>query len=240
MNKQLKSEKVEISDEDLKYSFKEQYKFLQEACDRFDPGIRTGNMVEAKNISIYLRKILYDTKSGSSTSLLFHLFNKEKEAMLFVDTVTDKFDPKSILGGSFPLTANYLEGSIQAVGTNGISGINILPKCLHPNKNINGTCSLVAFSKWWEGIVVYSKDENMQLTRNKLVVTIANTDGGAHIDKSLDKSYHRLSREEKLSELDRNIILINGKQSPIDMIYMTIRQIAHEVLLTLKPCYNDL
>jgi hypothetical protein len=60
-----------------------------------------------------------------------------------------------------------------------------------------------------------------------LVLTVANRDGGAHVDGMLEETYYTLTRGNLMGELT-----INGK--PVswdaDPVPTHIRQMAHEVL----------
>ena len=69
-------------------------------------------------------------------------------------------------------------------------------------------------------------------SRRELVENVANTDGGAHVDPDLEEAYMDLSRNNSLGWLfsDGNIDEAFGGRPEL----ACMRQIAHEVLLTLK------
>ena len=75
-------------------------------------------------------------------------------------------------------------------------------------------------------------------TRSKLVLSVSNTDGGAHVDPELDEAYAKFSRFNALGwKFLRNDIPEEFHNTPV---LPSIRQIAHEVLSTLKDEFPDL
>jgi hypothetical protein len=81
---------------------------------------------------------------------------------------------------------------------------------------------------------VFVGQERRVLTRKGLVLTAANQDGGAHVDPALDETYDKLSRKNALGFVPVD----NGVARPMEgPERAAIRQIAHEVLKTLRPNY---
>jgi hypothetical protein len=79
---------------------------------------------------------------------------------------------------------------------------------------------------------------NKTFTRKDLVLNTANTDGGAHIDPNLDQAYASLSRFNSLGwKYFRRDIEDDFRNSPV---LPSIRQIAHEVLKTLRQEFPEL
>jgi len=94
----------------------------------------------------------------------------------------------------------------------------------------------VPFDQWWSSPVFVDAQRNI-LTRKDLVLIAANQDGGAHVDPALDETYHHLSRENFM----RAFVVENGQERPMDGPERSaIRQVAHEVLKTLKPGYQKM
>ncbi|MNY38532.1 hypothetical protein D3C86_1731660 [compost metagenome] len=95
----------------------------------------------------------------------------------------------------------------------------------------------VSFEDWWDKIVFVDQHQS-RFSRKDIVLTVANQDGGAHVDPSLDESYIRLAKENSLgwklsvgsSEKDLN----NGP------VYPSIRSIANELLATLRDICPEL
>ena len=92
---------------------------------------------------------------------------------------------------------------------------------------------MIDFDSWWNKPVFVDKQGHI-LTRKDLILTAANQDGGAHVDPSLDETYANLSRKG----LDLIVNHGTGEKILDKPERVAIRQIAHEVLKTLKPGYN--
>ena len=94
---------------------------------------------------------------------------------------------------------------------------------------------LRSFSQWWDYIILKDMDGNM-FSRKDLVLTIANKDGGAHIDPKVPLSYTRLQRGESTGHMWSYDGQCWERMEGAELA--TIRQIAHEVLKTLEPTYQ--
>lgn len=69
-------------------------------------------------------------------------------------------------------------------------------------------------------------------------MAVANTDGGAHIDPELDSGYAALSRQNSIGYAVENP---DGKFVEIDKSELaSIRQIAHEIVVSVAARYPDL
>lgn len=96
------------------------------------------------------------------------------------------------------------------------------------------------FGTWWSMNII--KDGRGHLfSRSKLVLTVANKDGGAHVDPELDEDYAALSRLNSLGVVaveERNAlgIAIGGPGRPAsgNPALAAVRQIAFEVEATLS------
>ena len=71
-----------------------------------------------------------------------------------------------------------------------------------------------------------------------MVLTVANKEGGTHIDPKLDEAYANLSRFNSLGWK----VFMSGVEKDFNNtpVLPSIRQIAHEVLKTLKDEFPDL
>lgn len=87
------------------------------------------------------------------------------------------------------------------------------------------------FHQWWSDEVVRDK-EGRSFSRRDLVLHVADTDGGAHVDPSLEANYLTFSRKNSL-EWKFKPEGEEWKSIPGAHI-ACIRQIAHEVLETLR------
>ncbi len=69
------------------------------------------------------------------------------------------------------------------------------------------------------------------MTRCDLVLNVADSDGGAHVDPSLDEAYMDLSRNNSLGWILREGDAVGPFPPPV---MACVRQIGHEVLVTLR------
>ena len=92
------------------------------------------------------------------------------------------------------------------------------------------------FDKWWNTNII-KDNKGRFFNRRELILHVADTDGGAHVDPDLDEQYMDLSRNNSLGW----VIGEGGNQRPFPPPTMAcIRQIAHEVLETLKVKAKDI
>jgi hypothetical protein len=94
---------------------------------------------------------------------------------------------------------------------------------------------MVSFETWWNSAVFVDTKKN-RFTRKDLVVTLADQDGGAHVDPGLDQKYYELTRQNSLgwhrSCHDGTWAALTNPH------YAAVRQISHEVLSTLLTGYK--
>jgi hypothetical protein len=88
------------------------------------------------------------------------------------------------------------------------------------------------FADWWNGPVVRDSKKR-EFTRREIVMHVADTDGGAHVDPSLEEAYMDLSRNNSLGWMFNDQ---DGPAAPLQgrPEFACIRQIAAEVLTTLR------
>jgi hypothetical protein len=198
---------------DLKRDFFEQAGFLRASCISYD----SGNIAEAKRIALAMRILLHDNRS--SRSLLGQLGIKEKlnywsvlPALLHDPEARDLF-------AFFSALIIRFDGSKEPIA----------------EPNLGSALSKCSFSEWWNGLQV--KNEDVVLTRRDIVLSVADTDGGAHIDPELKGSYAELVKNNgygiEIHEVDsttgdKTIKPLAGQHE-----LMLVRQIANELLNTL-------
>ena len=98
----------------------------------------------------------------------------------------------------------------------------------------------IDFDDWWESNVIVCKDDtnNFSLSRKKIILTMAEQDGGVHVDNfnKMDSVYKGIitSTANILTHItpSGNTIAIKYLQ------YALVRQIAHEVITTLRNVYD--
>jgi hypothetical protein len=197
-----------ITKTELQAHLTEQIGFLEASAAAFDSGFDG----EAKRLALTLRVLLHDTTQ--SHSLLGQLDLKNRQ---FVDTAL-KLDPANRLSHG-----GLVFAAIGAPRTRYVAMLDDVP-----------TRRLLPFSDWWNAPVFVDQARNV-LTREKLVLTAANQDGGGHVDPALDETYYKLSRENALGF----VAVENGVARPMEgPEKAAIRQIAHEVLKTIRPEYS--
>lgn len=200
---------TELTIHDLQEHLKEQLEFIESSAASFDRGFES----EVKRLAVSVRVLVHDTTK--STSLLTLLGRKNID---FIDT-------------SFPYDENnkMTHSSLvqMSLGNRASKALPLLD---------DGPFSRTAsFEMWWNGIVFVDKDRH-EFSRKDIVLSLANKEGGAHVDKKLDKKYSDLRKNNSLGWFD---VAPDGKQTPSsDQVPATMRQIAHETLKTLKPGYE--
>jgi hypothetical protein len=188
---------------------------LEILADEYDKGFSGAS----KHLAAILRVLLHTR--GQSIGLLNQL---GLEGIEFYDT-------------TFPIEPNQItsySGLIQW-GSDGkyTPLLDSNPQCL---QKIN-------FSTWWENTVLMwtttDKEsgaiQKKEFSRRDLILYVADKDGGAHIDATLPNDYAEVSRLNSLCRMYGD----GQSWSPYEHPELaSVRQIAHEVLRTLKSGYT--
>lgn len=191
--------------EDLKNQFKAQIRFLEKSCQEYD----NGDLDEAKRIAIGLRILFHDTRNSKSLLSQLNIPND-----LFL-SATGLYTPSNLL-------PSYSLCDIEIHNNE----IRFLPKLT----DINGRVFYLLKQDWWNEIVF--DDKNSFLSRSDIVLNVANTDGGAHVDPILKNIYADIAHKHSLT---RNIFFNGDKIKPRNNpAYAAIRQIGHEVLTSMN------
>ncbi|PWB51758.1 MAG: hypothetical protein C3F06_10120 [Candidatus Methanoperedenaceae archaeon] len=203
---------VRQTENELKSHLKEQIQFLSRSAKLYDEGF----INEAKRMSVQLRILLHDTTK--STSLLTQLNKKD---MLFYDHSWDDTPGNlMIFMGLIAIEMGCGKGSF-------------LPLL---DKWSEDTPRKKSFEDWWNKIVLDDRNGSI-LTRKNLVLTVADQDGGAHIDSKLDTAYGNITRHNSLR---LEFVSFNGKKGFSNRIELaSIRHIAYEVLISLKDEFTE-
>lgn len=144
--------------------------FLKASATAFDSGFEA----EAKRLAVSLRVLLHDT--NSSHALLDQLDIKNK--LKFLET-SAPMDPYS-LGPTTGLV-------FMQVSLSDPSGMYVAPLGNLPPPRIKPP---VQFDAWWTNTIY--DDKKATWSRKKFVLTLANIEGGAHVDPKLNAAYERL------------------------------------------------
>ena len=199
------------SQDELSQHLQEQLEFLQRSADSFDQGFEA----EAKRLAVTIRVLVHETRH--SKSLLDQLNQK---SIQFVDSAVPE-TPGNLQTHS-GLTVMVVSPS------NGSSFAAPL------DETYNGRIQTTDFQNWWEATVI--NDANgTTLSRKALVLSMADQDGGAHVDPSLNSAYAELSRNNSLGWISSDGITtqpMGGSERA------AIRQIAHELLKSIIPDYS--
>lgn len=193
-------------------SLAEQVYFLQKSIEEYDSGV----IIEAKRIATILR-------------ILFHQTNQSK-ALLYL---LDDLDKTYFLSTSVPYSENNLLthfGLLNIhVSNNGADMKAKLSKDTTSSR-------WITFYTWWNEIII--KDENSQTyTRKQLVTKIANTDGGAHVDEKTTLSYENLKTGKGTAWYFKGSNAKIEQHINSNVAFESIREIAFEVLHSLKNKY---
>jgi hypothetical protein len=195
---------------ELEKQLKEQIGFLITSCKLYDDG----QHAEAKRLANTLRILLHE--KGRTRSLLGQLSLRD---IPWVDTA-DLSDPEN-------LVSHFGLFSIQFNGPSGCT------PWLSPKGTPTEKLKKSKFNEWWLNHVVTAVNsvEKRYFSRKKLILNVTETDGGAHVDSELDKEYAELSKKNILGFT----AIKGGKRYPmLNPELPCLRQIAHEVLLTLQ------
>ncbi len=206
-NKRVKRPKADIINE-----LNEQLVLLIHACHSFDSGLQP----ISKHIALSLRKLLHH--QGQSKALLEQLGLRTKRHL---DTAGD-LNPNNLLTDCNLCVMRMGGGKDQYLPTCAVGGSPLPDRWL-------------PFDKWWNNNII-KDNKGRFFNRRELILHVADTDGGAHVDPELDEQYMDLSRNNSLGWIigDGNI------EKPFPPPTMAcIRQIAHELLETLKIKAKD-
>ena len=197
-----------------------QVAFLRASATSYDSGFEA----EAQRLAIVLRVLLYDT--SRQVSLLSHLGLKDR---LGFENTADPIVPGNLLP-----TLGLVLMRITVVPKSG-HGRYVAPLADVPPQRKGRR---LPFSVWWTRAVTRLVD-GRTLTREDYVCTVANTEGGAHVDPALDPMYSALAHENAFGFVYQDD---SGEAKPFegDAALASVRQIAHEVDVTLSREVPDL
>jgi len=177
--------------------------FLTRSCEAYD----AGHEYEAKRIAGVLRTLLHDSRS--SRSLLGQL--GLKGSTRFLDS-SIPINPSNLLGtpGLFALDDGRWTPALDSHET-------------YERR--------VSFDSWWTTPVTKLSD-GTDVSRERYVLEVANTEGGAHIDPQASAIYDRLVA---LHAWPIAGVHADGSQGQPrgNQALAALRQIAHEVIRTL-------
>ncbi len=208
--------RIERASGDLNNLFIEQIQLLKELIKLFDNGSR----YTAKAIAATLRILLVDR--GGNKSLLGQLGLKDIQFLSTALPVPNKKDGRILAGSYAGLIAFHM----------GNNGNEIVPYLNDYPKECTG---YTEFDKYWNE-TIFIDQNSIEHSRKDIVLTVAEQDGGVHIDPSLEEKYAKLSRQNSMGWVEFSS---NSGWNPVKGVELVaIRQIAHEILKSLDTEYK--
>jgi SEC-C motif len=206
--------------ESLLTLFDEQLQFLGASAEAYDRGFEA----EAKRLAVTIRTLVHDT--SQSHGLLNQLGIKDQ--LRWRDTAIP-INPANLLP-----TNGLAVVKATAGGGQGATAQYVPPLEKFPAGRANRP---VDFERWWETPV--TKDGNNNLfSRRNFVMTVANKEGGAHVDPKLNSAYRQITEDnslgiasfETLPETEERL----ERAAEGNVALASVRQIAWEVVSTLR------
>jgi hypothetical protein len=222
------------SQSDLLRHFRAQLRFMQKSCDAFDDGDED----EAARLATALRLLLDERRSQRSLMGQIGLLDTTP----FISSVLEH-DPKNLVPNSGLILLAKIDDKWK----------------YEPILDSLERHRALRFNDWWNETVFSDLNKN-EFTRKELVRSMADQDGGAHVDPTLGEKYACLSRQgalghsNKMGEVSCQIRTPVGVSRALDHSNVAVeegaqmlrpelagmRQIAHEVLKSLVPGYKKL
>jgi hypothetical protein len=141
-----------------------QLRFIDKSCQDFD----AGDEAEAQRIATAIRVICHQT--GRSMSLVTHL------GATGISMLSTACSPVG------PGTPSNLASLVIRRTDEGVTFKSSAPLDNAPTKRF------IPFADWWETEII-CLTAGVRMTRKSLVCAVANQDGGAHVDATLDPDY---------------------------------------------------
>ncbi|GAA1937101.1 hypothetical protein GCM10009689_16990 [Brevibacterium antiquum] len=198
----------------LQSLLEEQIEWLKDSAQRYD----SGRLHEAKRLAVSIRVLLHDTTM--SRSLLSQLDLKDR--VLFLDTA-GPVNERNLM----PLTplVSYRLMTLKS----GAAEFTYQPVFYDGPRPKSGLRAL-KFEAWWK-MMVLRDSTHTKYSRKDLVLFLANSVGGAHVDPQTKPKLEALSRSKSIgfSVGDQ----FGERPVEQDPILPYVRQIAFELLETL-------
>lgn len=203
-------EKVTRSQQDLMTQYLEQLSFLKKSSGGYD----SGDFIEAKRIALILRILLHDGKTNKS---LFSLLSVRSD-VCFLST-SSLYDKRNLMSFS-GLVKMQIEGDSSSLRA------SYMPLLGEMKRG-----RWLDFDSWWSEVIIVDQ-YGRKFTRRKLILEVADTDGGAHVDEKLKKDYADLTRSNSMGwftvNQEKGKDKVEGSVKQIELA--SIRQIAYEFL----------
>ena len=169
------------ADELLEY-LAEQYRFLSNSSALYD----AGELHEAKRLAVSLRVLVHQTKRTSHS-----LLNQLQQEFSIQPKILGKVKHIDVTKVQY-----YGDFQMHLVAKGGI--VECVPRKELNNPNLQE----ITIEDWWNQFVLIS--DGFKLRRKDVMLNMANQDGGAHVDPSMNQGYRRLSREDLIGFKDQS------------------------------------
>ena len=201
--------KVKQTTDELNRHLRDNIGFLEASCASFDAGF----LGEAKRLATTIRVLLHDTQNSKSLLGLLGI----KRQINYINTAIPH-NPQNLL-----VHHGLIGFRIGPGGPSYWAPLGGGP----PTRYNKPPCD---FDTWWNEAVIIDKSGG-NFTRRELVLSLANKDGGAHVDPQLDTKYAALTRNNSLGWMASDGV----NQRPLsDVELHSVRQIAYELLRSLR------
>ncbi len=200
---------------------------LQLNCKQYD----AGSVISAVQIATQLRVLVHDT--AMSTSLLAQTGRKNN--IQYVDSSIKHrggisfWHIENVSNQVITVNEYIYAGLLKKTMTNGLNGkmptLNFEP-LLEAN---NHGSKWEDFDTWYKGQTMFEYGQ-LKMTRKDIICTLANKEGGAHVDLNYSDDY-KYFKEPTMLDININGLLARFNQNPV---YVSVRQIAWEVLESMK------
>lgn len=215
-DKQVRRER-ERQRPNLEKKLREQFELLTHLGAMFDGGVP----LAALPLAVVVRVLVYDTRT--SRSLLEQLGLKDTVA--FMDTAAHP-DPRNLL----PSPGLVMMRMVAGIGADWIAPLD--------SRTSSRNRPALPFVTWWTMPITKVHKPPTTWSREAFVLHITNKEGGAHIDPAApEATIHALEEGNLLGwtysdPLTGDGPMLNGPILP------SIRQICHELEMTLRPVIN--
>ena len=192
---------------------REQRDLLRALGDAFDAGTR----IMGFPLSTAIRVLVHD--AASSHALLAQ--TGDLEGLQLLDTSLP-LDPSNLLA----------HGGLVIMEVTGGVGANWVPRCSIPGPPVpRAEPRDVLFSAWWKSDVM--KDHaGVPWSRSRMVLAIANKEGGAHVDPSRPLDIQAIEDENSMGWTFEDPI-VGAKPMSEGPLMPSVRQIAYELEQTI-------
>jgi hypothetical protein len=193
--------------DELKRELIEQLQLLKHSCAAFDRGLEA----VGKHIALTIRLLIHER--GQSRALLDQLALR----------------PAYFLDSAGPFRPENLVTEMNLVSIQMRTGFAPRYRPLISGGERPLPMRQVRFADWWNNPVLRDIKKRT-FSRRELVLHVADTDGGAHVDPELDEAYMAISRDNSLGWVFTDGDVTKALEGRPELACM--RQIAHEILST--------